>query len=102
MQIGSFTIPPALIGIIILLILFFILAYRRRVKRDGIWELGDQKRTAWTDKGVTGTSFAGHRILRINELGSRREKFGKPAWSWSITTVVIVMVTMFLIAIDVL
>lgn len=96
MEIGTTYIPPSLILTFLGLGVLFVLCYRRRVTHDGQWELGDKKRHAWTDK-LTGTSFATkHRVLMPNELGSRRQKFGKPVWSWPITIVVLALVALTL------
>ncbi len=89
MQIGSLTIPPLLVALLGLLVVFGILSFFRRVTHDGKWEMGTHSRHAWTDK-CTGTSFAStRRVLMPNELGSRRAKFGKSTWSWPITVVVL-------------
>lgn len=96
MQIGTLTIHPLVLLICGLLIVFFYLAFRRRVTHDGQWELSSGKKQAWTDK-CTGTSFASdHRVLMPGELSGRRKKFGKPAWSWPITIVVLAMIVIAL------
>ncbi|MCH7492751.1 hypothetical protein IID19_04190 [Patescibacteria group bacterium] len=96
MDIGSIYIPEVLLYLFLGLAVLFILCYRRRVTHDGQWELGDKKSHAWTDE-LTGTSFATkYRVLMPNELGSRRQKFGKPVWSWPITIVVLALVALTL------
>ncbi len=89
MQIGSFHIPT-LIPIFLFLAVFFYFAFKRRVRYEGEQETvrGPHKHM-FTDN-VTGSTFPSNsKVIGLGELAKRRVKFGKAAWSWPTTIVVL-------------
>ena len=79
-----------LVTVIALLVVFTLVTIgtRRLIVYNGKQEGVKRNFHIFTIDNGHGTSFASkHRILRPNELASRRRKFGQPIWSWPITVI---------------
>lgn len=79
------------ISLAIFLLLFFIFAFPRRVKYNGVQEMADGSyKHVHTIENTGGTFFTDHRVIGVGELAKRRKKFGVSVWSWPLTIVVMV------------
>jgi len=78
------------ISIPTLLLTFFCLVSRRRLIYNGRQETINPsiRKFVFTDSVTGSTFYSKSPIIGLNKMAAHRKKFGKPAWSWSITIIV--------------
>ena len=91
---------PAVVVILGFLVVIFIIAKGRTVVYNGPWETKRGKAYTYTDRATGSTFLSPSRIIGVNMLGSRREKFGKPAWSFSITLLWVAVIGIIICALS--